>query len=97
MSSGKAIYKVVDDKGRVLIPKELRGAAEINRGDIVKLGMDKGRVTVQKVNLIEIGDLSPQAVETYVFSAVRTMEKKTLLSLAAKLISLIDENNKVKK
>jgi len=65
MSSGKAIYKVVDNKGCVLIPKELRGAAEINRGDIVKLGIDKGRVTVQKVDLIEIGDLSPQAVETY--------------------------------
>ncbi|RJQ40427.1 MAG: AbrB family transcriptional regulator [Nitrospiraceae bacterium] len=97
MSSSKVIYKVVDDKGRVLIPKELRRAAGINHGDIVKLGIDKGRVTAQKVDLIEIGDQSPQAVEAYVFSAVRTMEKQTLLSLAAKLISLIDENNEVKK
>ena len=97
MSNSKAIYKVVDDKGRVLIPKELRRAAGINQGDIVKLGMDKGRVTAQKVDLIEIGDQSPQAVEAYVFSAVKTMEKQTLLSLAAKLISLIDENNEVKK
>lgn len=96
MSSGKAIYKVMDDKGRVLIPKELRSAAEINHGDIVKLGIDKGRVTAQKVDLIEIGDQSLQAVEAYVFSAVKTMEKKTLLSLAAKLISLIEENNELK-
>lgn len=96
MSSGKAIYKVVDDKGRVLIPNELRRAAGINYGDIVKLGIDKGRVTAQKVDLIEIGDQSPQAVEAYVFSAVKTMEKKTLLSLAAKLISLVDENNELK-
>jgi hypothetical protein len=35
-------------------------------------------------------------VEAYVFSAVKTMEKQTLLSLAAKLIALIDENNEVK-
>jgi len=91
------IYKVVDSKGRVLIPKELRCTAEINRGDIVKLGMERGRVIIQKVALIEAGDQSPQAVEAYVFSAVKTMEKQTLLSLAAKLIALIDENTEVKK
>ncbi len=88
----KIVYKVMDDKGRVLIPKEMRSIAEIDRGDIVKLGMVKGKVTVQKVNLIEVGDKSPQAVEAYVFSAVKTMEKQTLLSLAAKLIELIDQN-----
>lgn len=97
MSSSKAIYKVVDDKGRVLIPKELRRAVGINHGDIVKLGIDKGRVTAQKVDLIEIGDQSPQAVEAYVFSAVKTMEKQTLLSLAARLIDLIDEQHKAEK
>ncbi len=95
--NSKAIYKVVDDKGRVLIPKELRRAAEIGHGDIIKLGMDKGRVTAQKVDLIEVGDQSPQAVEAYVFSAVKTMEKQTLLSLAARLINLIDEQNKAEK
>ena len=88
----KTVYKVMDDKGRVLIPKEMRSIAELDRGDIVKLGMVKGKVTVQKVNLIEVGDQSPQAVEAYVFSAVKTMEKQTLLSLAAKLIELIDQN-----
>ncbi len=88
----KTVYKVMDDKGRVLIPKEMRCIAEIDRGDIVKLGMVKGKVTVQKVNLIEVGDKSSQAVEAYVFSAVQSMEKQTLLSLAAKLIELIDQN-----
>lgn len=92
--NSKAIYKVIDDKGRVLIPKEFRFAGQINYGDIVKLGIDKGRVTVQKVDLIEIGDKSPQAVEAYVFSAVRTLEKQTLLSLAARLIDLINEQQK---
>jgi len=95
--NSKSVYKVVDSKGRVLIPSEFRQVAEINRGDIVKLGIDKGRVTVKKVDLIEIGDQSPQAVEAYVFSAVKTMEKQILLSLAARLIALIDEGNGVKK
>lgn len=92
--SGKGIYKVLDDKGRVLIPRQLRAAAGMQHGDIIKLAVQKGVVTAQKVDLIEVGDQSPQAVEAYVFSAVKTMEKQTLLSLAARLISLLEENSK---
>lgn len=91
---GKGVYKVLDDKGRVLIPRQLRNAAGMNHGDIIKLGVQKGVVTAQKVDLIEVGDQSPQAVEAYVFAAVKTMEKQTLLSLAARLIALIEENSK---
>lgn len=90
----KGIYKVLDDKGRVLIPRQLRAAAGMNHGDIIKLAVQKGVVTAQKVDLIEVGDQSPQAVEAYVFSAVRTMEKQTLLSLAVRLTALLEENSK---
>jgi len=92
--AGKGIYKVLDDKGRVLIPRQLRAAAGMQHGDIIKLAVQKGVVTAQKVDFIEVGDQSPQAVEAYVFSAVRTMEKQTLLSLAARLIALLEENSK---
>jgi bifunctional DNA-binding transcriptional regulator/antitoxin component of YhaV-PrlF toxin-antitoxin module len=92
--AGKSIYKVLDDKGRVLIPRQLRAAAGMQHGDIIKLAVQKGVVTAQKVDLIEVGDQSPQAVEAYVFSAVKTMEKQTLLSLAARLIALLEENSK---
>lgn len=92
--TGEGIYKVLDDKGRILIPKQLRTVAEMEFGDIVRLCIQKGVVTAQKVDLIEVGDQSPQAVEAYVFSAVKTMEKQTLLSLAARLIALIEENSK---
>lgn len=92
--AGKGIYKVLDDKGRVLIPRQLRAAAGMQHGDIIKLAVQKGVVTAQKVDLIEVGDQSPQAVEAYVFSAVKTMEKQTILSLAARLIALLEENSK---
>lgn len=92
--AGKDVYKVLDDKGRILIPWQIRNAAGMNHGDIIKLGVQKGVVTAQKVDLIEVGDQSPQAVEAYVFAAVKTLEKQTLLSLAARLIALIEENSK---
>lgn len=59
----KSIYKLVDGKGRVLIPKSLRDAAKLEYGDIVRLGLTDGKVTVRKVDVVEAGDQSPEAVE----------------------------------
>ena len=35
----KPMYRLVDGKGRVLIPKSMREAAKLEYGDIVCLGM----------------------------------------------------------
>jgi AbrB family transcriptional regulator (stage V sporulation protein T) len=87
----KPIYKILDEKGRVLIPKALRGAAEMEHGDIVCLGIQKGVVTAKKVDLIEIGDQSPEAVEAFVRAAIRDMSEETLISIAAKLLDIIEK------
>ena len=44
----KPIYKLVDSKGRVLIPKALRETAHMEYGDIVRIGLSSGRITVTK-------------------------------------------------
>lgn len=89
MNSGKPIYKLVDGKGRVLIPKELRTAAGMDYGDIVRLGVDDGGVSVRKVDVIEVGDQSPEAVEAYVRAAFKTMPDSTRLGLIAELTGLM--------
>ncbi|OLN27600.1 AbrB family transcriptional regulator [Desulfosporosinus metallidurans] len=87
----KPIYKILDDKGRVLIPKALRTAAEIEHGDIVRLGVQKGVVTAKKVDLIEIGDQSPEAVEAFVRAAIRDMPEETQIGIAARLLEMIEQ------
>ena len=77
----KPIYKLVDGKGRVLIPKDY--------GDIVRLGMEDGKVSVHKVDIIESGDQSPEAVEAFVRSAFKTMPDSTRLGLIAELTGLM--------
>lgn len=84
----KPIYKLVDGKGRVLIPKSLRDAAGMGYGDIVRLGLSDGRVTIRKVDIVEAGDQSPEAVEAYVRAAVKSMPDSTRLELIAELSSL---------
>ena len=78
----KPIYKLMDGKGRVLIPKELRTASGMDYGDIVRLGLSNGTVSVQKVDIIEIGDQSPEAVEAYVRAAFKTMPDDTKIGRA---------------
>lgn len=85
----KPIYKLVDRKGRILIPKDLRTAAGMDYGDIVRLGVDGGKVSVRKVDIIEAGDQSPEAVEAFVRSAFKTMPDSTRLGLIAELTGLM--------
>lgn len=87
----KPIYKLIDGKGRVLIPKSLRDAAGMGYGDIVRLGLSDGSVTVRKVDIVEAGDQSPEAVEAYVRAAVKSMPDSTRLELIAELSSLLQK------
>lgn len=87
----KPIYKIVDGKGRVLIPKELRTASGMDYGDIVRLNINQGTVSVKKVNLIEVGDQSSGAVEAFVHAAIREMPEEKQISIAAKLLELIEQ------
>lgn len=85
----KPTYKLIDCKGRVLIPKELRTASGMDYGDIVRLGLANGKVSVQKVDIIEVGDQSPDAVEAYVRAAFKTMPDDVKLQLIAELTGLL--------
>ena len=87
----KPIYKIVDGKGRVLIPKEMREAARIGYGDIVRLNIQQGAVIAKRVDLIEVGDQSPEAVEAFVHAAIREMPEDTQITIAARLLELIEQ------
>ena len=47
----KPVYKLLDEKGRILIPKEFRQMAELESGDIVKLSVSSGKIMVSKVDI----------------------------------------------
>lgn len=90
----KPVYKLLDEKGRVLIPKELRQMAEIESGDIIKLVMNGAKVMVSKVDIVEIGSQDPEAVEAYVNAAVKTMSHEKQVALASRLLKLVQQREK---
>ena len=87
----KPIYKLLDEKGRVLIPEELRKAMELERGDIVKLSIGLGKIMVEKVDIVEVGRQDKEAVESYVHAAIKTMNHEKQMALAAKLLTLVQQ------
>lgn len=87
----KPIYKLVDGKGRVLIPKSLRDVAKLEYGDIVRLGLTDGKVTVRKVDVVEAGDQSPEAVEAYVRAAFQSMPDAVRVELIGELSALLQK------
>lgn len=89
--NAKNIYRIIDSKGRVLIPKDMRSASGLDYGDIVKLNVRQGAVSIQKVELIEVGDQSPEAVEAYVRAAIKRMPDDTQLSLITDLTELLKQ------
>ena len=87
----KPVYKLLDEKGRILIPKEFRQMAELESGDIVKLSMSSGKIVVSKVDIVEMGSQDPQAVEAYVNAAVKHMRPAKQVALAARILKFAQQ------
>lgn len=90
----KAIYKLLDEKGRVLIPKELRQKAEMESGDILKLSVSGGKLLVAKVDIVEVGSQDPEAVDAYVNAAVKLMSHEKQVALAARILKFAQQEEK---
>ena len=83
--------KVLDEKGRILIPKEFRQMVELESGDIVKLSVSSGKIMVSKVDIVEMGSQDPQAVEAYVNAAVKHMSPAKQVALAARILKFAQQ------
>ncbi|WP_302820267.1 AbrB family transcriptional regulator, partial [Hungatella hathewayi] len=68
-----------------------RLAAGMCGGDILALQLQDGKVSVRKVEIVEVGDQSPEAVEAYVRAAIKTMPDAVRLSLISDLSGLVRE------
>ena len=87
----KPVYKLLDEKGRVLIPLEMRQKVELEKGDIVKVTISSGKIVLSKVDIVEAGKQDAETVEAYVHAAVKTMSHEKQVALAARILKLAQQ------
>lgn len=90
--NNKPVYKLVDGQGRLQLPKAFRDAGDMQPGDIVKLELINGKITTERVRIVEMGDRSPAAVEAYVRAAIRDMPRDVQFDLAACLMEMVSQS-----
>jgi len=102
----KVYHKVLDDKGRVLIPYDLRKVAKLQESDIVRLCVVNKllileRVDIQPVDMVaklkecldrQEKPISNDAVECFILASLSKMDKIKLTEIMSQLSEMI--NNK---
>ena len=87
----KQVHKLLDEKGRILIPKEFRQMTEMECGDIVKLSVSGGKIILSKVDIVEMGSQDPETMEAYVNAAVKQLNPAKQVALAARILKFAQQ------
>lgn len=86
--------KIIDDKGRIVILKELREIASIKAGDVIKVSATKKSITLRKVGIVDYEEKSPQDTESVIDNALLSLSEDSRLKIAKKVIDSIERNEK---
>ncbi len=85
----KTVFKIVDRKGKVLIPQTLRQYLGVDNGDTVSLTAENGKIVVKKATVPDDNEMLQQTQGHDVRATACTsdaMDLCSLLELAARFI-----------
>lgn len=85
-------YKVIGQKGRLYLPREMMKAVRLKEGGIVRLEAREGTIEITPVTMVEVGDHSPEATERYVEAAAARFARGKKVALAAGLLRQAEED-----
>lgn len=91
MKNTKKIYKILDSQGRIILPRELREKADIQKGDIIELSVHDHAIIVEKLDVVKLNDDSLDNLHNTVISSAKKLDKKTLLILAKRLVEFAEK------
>ncbi|MEA4875646.1 AbrB/MazE/SpoVT family DNA-binding domain-containing protein [Anaerorhabdus sp.] len=92
MKTDISVIKVLDDKGRVVIPKELRDIASLQPGDVMKIIADTKGITLRKVGIVDHVVQSSQDIESVVQNALNSLSQSKQLKVAKTILQTLERN-----
>lgn len=82
--------KILDDKGRISIPKDLRDKLQFENGDVLKLLAEDGDLLIRKVSILDHEGNSDTEIMESIQNAFNSLSQKEKLKLTNKLIKIIE-------
>lgn len=86
----KSEVKILDDKGRLSISKNLREALQFESGDVLKIQVKDGGLQVRKVGILDYEGSSDIEIMSNIQNAFNSLSKSKKLTLAKKIIKMIE-------
>lgn len=86
----KSEIKILDDKGRLSISKNLREALQFESGDVLKIQVKDGGLQVRKVGILDYEGSSDIEIMSNIQNAFNSLSKSKKLTLAKKIIKMIE-------
>jgi AbrB family looped-hinge helix DNA binding protein len=81
----KPTYRIIDENGRVYIPKGVRESAGVGSGDVLELRAGRGKITLTKAKIVAP---DPPSVED-ILEMLEAVPKAALFEATAKLTAML--------
>lgn len=87
----KKFYKIIDDKGRIQLPNEIKKEADLSNGDIVTITADGMLIKIQKTEIIDLRSESKDMLEARIVAAFKLLDKKDEKKVMKRIIEISEK------
>ena len=84
-----SLFKVVEESGRLRVPRSILEECGIEKGNVVKVSTVKNGILIYKVGVVDNNDATPKEAESLVMNTLHSLEKNDQLDLLQKIVESI--------
>ncbi len=90
MKQNNVLVKVLDDKGRIAIPKELRNIASLESGDVIKIIATPTEIMLRKIGIVDHISNSDKDIESSIKNGFNALPLKRQIAFAKSVIEILE-------
>lgn len=84
-------YKILDSRGRLTVPIELREQVDIQTGDVLELSINKNSIMIEKIDIVKLNEETSGNMKNMIMSTAKKLDRGSLLFLAKRLVELAEK------
>ena len=90
MKQTQTAIKVLDDKGRLVIPKDLRDLPSFQSGDVIKIIASPQEIILRKVGIVDHTPNDDKDIESSIHNAFNALPLKRQIAFAKSVIETLE-------